>query len=169
MGSGVSTVAQKRQADICDDIPMHVINANSFLKKINKIVSGINLKLFEGLSIEDMLGFLPMGENKEKSMIVVFYVLLSRSQTKASDLMKHLIHSNLGILQTLYTMIEKDNWPLTFGGHNQLTFVSRKEDEFLHSFISSITQDPKMRLVSTKVSSPIVSIFAVIKNVVKHM
>lgn len=146
---------------------MHVFNANSFLEKMRKIIDGVDITPFKSLTIQELIDTLPMGEDKESSMMLMVYILLSKSDTKLADLFTTLIHSKFGILQTLSRMIENDEWPKSFSGTNQLQFVSRKENDFLHAYISRITENHKMRLVSTKVSSPIVSIFIIIKKVVE--
>lgn len=155
------------ESEICADIPTHVFNANSFMEKMRRTINGIDMEPFQYLSIEKLQEALPMGEHKESSMILMVYILLSRSQTKTADLMMTFIRSDIGILKTLSNMIEKDEWPKTFAGHNQLQFVVRKETEFLHAYIGSITKNPKMRLVSSKISSPFVSIFTILKKVVE--
>lgn len=146
---------------------MHVHNANSFLNKTRKIVDGIDIAPFKDLRVHELQETLPMGDHKEESMILMVYILLVRSESKVADLILALIDSDLDILQTLSRMIERDEWPKTFSGHNHLQFVSRKENDFLHTYISSITLNPKMRLVSSKISSPFVSIFQVIRKVVE--
>lgn len=167
MGSGASTTARRGQSQICTDIPIHVHNANAFLSKMRRIVDGIDITPFDGLNAQELIETLPMGESKEASMILIVYILLSRSESKMAELMISLIDSELGILEKLSMMIETDKWPRSFSGHNQLQFVARKENDFLHAYISSITSNPSMRLVSSKISSPFVSIFNVIKKVVE--
>lgn len=167
MGSGQSSTSRRIQSELCADIPTHVFNANSFLGKMRRIIDGIDIEPFKDLSIEELQETLPMGEHKESSMTLMVYILLSRSQTKSADLMMTFIHSDLEILHTLSNMIELDEWPKTFSGHNQLQFVSRKETEFLYAYIGSITKNPKMRLVSSKISSPFVSIFTILKKIVE--
>ena len=144
---------------------MHVLNANKFLVKTRKIIDGLDLTPFEGVPVEKLQEILPMGEDKENSMILMVYILMSRSQTKPASLVMEIIHSGIDILHALDRMIEREEWPKSFNGVNQIKFVTRKEDEFLHQYISTITQYPSMRLVSAKVSSPIVSIFQVLKHI----
>lgn len=146
---------------------MHVHNANSFLYKTMRIVDGTDLTPFQDLTIHEMHDILPMGKDKEMSMIIMVYILLLRSESKVADLILTLIDSDAEILQTLFRMIERDEWPKSFSGHNHLQFVARKENDFLRTYIGSLTLDPKMRLVSTKISSPFVSIFQVIRKVVE--
>ena len=167
MGSGQSSTSKRIQSEICNDIRMHVFNGNSFLAKMRKTIKGIDTEPFKDTSIERLQEILPMGEHKESSMIFMVYLLLLRSKSQMADLMLTLIHSDLEILHTLSNMIERDEWPKTFSGHNQLPSVARKESDFLYAYISSITKNPKMRLVSSKVSSPFVSIFQIIKTIVE--
>ena len=54
-------------------------------------------------------------------------------------------------------MIELDQWP------KSRNYLSQEENDFLRAHISTITVNPTMRLVSTKVS-PIVSIFKSFKD-----
>ena len=76
------------------------------------IVDGIDLTPSQGLSIHEIQDILPMGEGKEKLMILMVYILLLRSNSKVADLkpIKKLNYKSLTVSFFPSTMILSPTW-----------------------------------------------------------
>lgn len=80
-----------------------------------------------------------------------------------ANLFLDLLHSNVGVVESLSSMYLDGTWPHSFFGQNQIPSVTRTENAFISSTVGVIGKNKSYQLVSNKASSPLISLFHVLK------
>jgi len=158
----------EKKAIITKEMSTHIDNFSSFLTKARKISKSIQ-PIFEAVTPAELFEILPKGEHRVSSITLMTIVLASKSGSKSADLFLRIIQSDDDILTTLFRMITSGNWPSTFNGQNLLVQTGRQDKLLISSTVGIIISLDKLNEFSSiKVSSPIISMFQVIKAFSTH-
>ncbi len=144
---------------------LHVDNFDSFADDLRSLIRGVDIEAFQYKSIEEIYDRIVRQDQRVETLKFLVYVKATRLESPAADLFVDIIKSNKPVLQGLSNYLAKDSWPRSFYGRNMLTHTSRTGKNFTHAVMSPLTtMDRKNILPSNKVSSPLTSLFLLLKE-----
>lgn len=144
---------------------LHVDNFESFADELRLLIKDVDVEAFQDQSIEEIYRIIVRNDQKIQTLMFLAYVRATRMSSPASDLFVEIIQSKKPALQVMSKYLVTDSWPRSFYGMNMLTHVSRTDKIFINAIISPLTIiDRKNILPSYKISSPITSLFLLIKE-----
>lgn len=143
----------------------HVDNFEAFADELRGLIGGVDVEAFQSKTIEDIYKLILKRDEKLQTLMFCAYVKASRMESQAADLFVEIIHSNKTALEVISEYLLTDSWPRSFAGMNMLTHVSRTDKIFTNAIMAPLNNiDRKNILPSYKISSPITSLFLILKD-----